>query len=134
MMKLPRKKFRAAEDSAAERGVVAVEMVVVAPVLIMLLLGVVEFGRYYNASINVTSAAREAVRKVALYDSASAAAAATAAASPVTVSVDAVTPCPASGIGGDASITLTSAFTFDAFLVGLGNKTITRTAVMRCGG
>ena len=107
-------------------------MVVVAPVLIMLLLGVVEFGRYYNASINVTSAAREAVRKVALYDSASAAAA-TAAASPVTVSVGAMTTCPASGIG-DASITLTSAFTFDAFLVGLGNKTITRTAVMRCGG
>ena len=133
MMKLPRKKFRAAENSAAERGVVAVEMVVVAPVLIMLLLGVVEFGRYYNASINVTSAAREAVRKVALYDSASAAAAATAAASPVTVSVGAMTTCPASGIG-DASITLTSAFTFDAFLVGLGNKTITRTAVMRCGG
>ena len=133
MMNLPKMRLRADKHAAGERGAVAVEIVVAAPVLILLLLGVVEFGRYYNATINVTSAAREAVRKVALYDSGSAAATATAAANPVTVSVGAMTTCPASG-SGNASITLTSAFTFDAILVGLGNKTISRTAVMRCGG
>ncbi len=133
MPSLRRPKLPPGSDSAAERGVAALEMVIVAPILIVMLIGIVEFGRYYNATINVTSAAREAVRKVALYDSANAGSAATAAASPLSVSVGAMVTCPASGIG-NASITLNSSFTFDALLVGLGSRTITRTAVMRCGG
>lgn len=133
MCKLRKRKLGALKPSRAERGIVAVEMVVAAPILIVMLIGIVEFGRYYNASISVTHAAREAVRKVALYDSASASATASTAATPVAVSVGSMVTCPVSGVG-NASITLNSSFTFDALIVGLGSKTITRTAVMRCGG
>jgi Flp pilus assembly protein TadG len=49
-----------------ERGAVAVEMALVLPVLILLLLGIMEFGRAYNAQITLTSAAREGVRVMAI--------------------------------------------------------------------
>ena len=49
-----------------ERGAVAVEFALLAPVLIMLLLGIMEFGRAYNAQITLSSAAREGVRVMAI--------------------------------------------------------------------
>ena len=49
-----------------ERGAAAVELAIILPILLTLLFGIIEFGRAYNASIVVTHAAREAVRKVAL--------------------------------------------------------------------
>ena len=133
MPRLKRQKLRPDGQFETERGVAALELVIVVPVLIVLFLGIVEFGRYYNASINVTHAAREGVRRVALYDSASAEQKAKDAALPVLVSLVSMAPCPSSGIG-DASITIRSSFTFDPLLVGLGSRPITRTAVMRCGG
>jgi len=45
-----------------ERGAVAVEFALLAPVLVMLLLGIMEFGRAYNVQISLSSAAREGVR------------------------------------------------------------------------
>jgi Flp pilus assembly protein TadG len=133
MSTMRKQKLGTLKPTRTERGIAAVEMAIAAPILIVLLLGIVEFGRYYNASISVTHAAREAVRKVALGDSAGASGAASTAANPVSVSVGSMVTCPVSGIG-NASITLNSSFTFDALIVGLGTKTITRTAVMRCGG
>lgn len=49
-----------------EHGAVAVEFALLAPVLIMLLLGIMEFGRAYNAQISLSSAAREGVRVMAI--------------------------------------------------------------------
>lgn len=49
-----------------ERGAVAVEFAIVAPVLVMLLLGIMEFGRAYNAQVTLSSAAREGVRVMAI--------------------------------------------------------------------
>ena len=51
---------------ASERGAVAVEFAILAPVLVMLLLGIMEFGRAYNAQISLTNAAREGVRVMAI--------------------------------------------------------------------
>lgn len=51
---------------ASERGAVAVELALLAPVLIMLLLGIMEFGRAYNVQISLTNAAREGVRSMAI--------------------------------------------------------------------
>ena len=133
MSTMRKRKLGALKPTRAERGIAAIEMAVAAPILVVMLIGIVEFGRYYNASISVTHAAREAVRKVALGDSAGASGAAVTAANPVSVSVGSMVACPATGIG-NASITINSSFTFDALIVGLGSKTITRTAVMRCGG
>ena len=63
---------------ASERGAVAVEFAILAPLLIMLLLGIMEFGRAYNVQITLSNAAREGVRVMAINNSATAAAIATA--------------------------------------------------------
>ncbi|MDN3934952.1 TadE/TadG family type IV pilus assembly protein [Arthrobacter sp. YD4] len=49
-----------------ERGAVAVEFALLAPVLVMLLLGIMEFGRAYNVQVSLSSAAREGVRVMAI--------------------------------------------------------------------
>lgn len=51
---------------ASERGAVAVEFALLAPVLIMLLLGIMEFGRAYNVQVSLSNAAREGVRVMAI--------------------------------------------------------------------
>ena len=57
----------------SERGAVAVEFAIVAPVLVMLLLGIMEFGRAYNAQASLSAAAREGVRVMAITNNAAAA-------------------------------------------------------------
>ena len=117
-----------------ERGVAAVELAFIFPILLLMLLGIVQYGRYYNATIAVTHASREAVRTVALSGPVSAQTAATNAAPGLTVVASSVTTCPASGIG-NAQVTVTNSFSFtDNLGFGLGPFTISRTGVMRCGG
>lgn len=58
---------------ASERGAVAVEFAIVAPVLVMLLLGIVEFSRAYNAQASLAASAREGVRVMAISNNLSAA-------------------------------------------------------------
>ena len=118
----------------------AVEFVVMFPILLALMLGMVEFGRFYNASITVTHASREAVRVVALCSTGScngaAHTAANTAASPLSLQGGSPeTDCPLSGVG-NASFTATASFTWDpllSFVPGLP-ASISRSAVMRCGG
>lgn len=125
-----------------EGGLVAVEFVIIFPVLLLLILGIVQFGRYYNATITVTHSAREAVRTVALCPSVSCGAAtqtaASTAASPLAggVTVPVIANCPASGVG-NASVTVRNSFSWDplfSFSVPGLPSTISRSAVMRCGG
>lgn len=54
---------------ASERGAVAVEFALLAPVLIMILLGIMEFGRAYNVQATLTNAARDGVRVMAIDNS-----------------------------------------------------------------
>jgi Flp pilus assembly protein TadG len=53
-------------DDIAQRGVVAVEFVLVAPLLFLLLFGIIQFGRAYNAKVELTGAVREGARALAL--------------------------------------------------------------------
>ncbi|MGP0224887.1 MULTISPECIES: TadE/TadG family type IV pilus assembly protein [unclassified Paenarthrobacter] len=53
-------------DRASERGAVAVEFALLAPVLVLLVLGIMEFGRAYNAQVSLSNAAREGVRVMAI--------------------------------------------------------------------
>lgn len=122
------------ERKARERGVVAVEFAIVFPFLLLMLLGIVQFGRYYNATIAVTHASREAVRTVALGGAESPQMVADNAAPGLTVVASAVQSCPSSG-AGNARVTVTNSFSFtDDLGFGLGPFTISRTGVMRCGG
>lgn len=68
-------------SKSSERGAVAVEFALLAPVLIMLLFGIMEFGRAYNTQITLTSAAREGARVMAIENNQSAAEAAATKAS-----------------------------------------------------
>ncbi|MGP4031547.1 TadE/TadG family type IV pilus assembly protein [Pseudarthrobacter sp. 1C304] len=58
-----------------ERGAVAVEFALVAPILMGLVVSIVEFSSFYNLQISVTQAAREAAREMAVTDDAGLAAA-----------------------------------------------------------
>ncbi len=121
----------------SDRGAAAVEFALIVPVLLLLLLGIVEFGRAYHAQLSVSAAAREAVRVMAIDNDVDAAVstARNAAASlvpPVDEDLVVVTPeqC-APGIDVTVVIEypmvfITGAFAPDITLTGIG--------VMRCGG
>jgi Flp pilus assembly protein TadG len=49
-----------------ETGAVAVEFALLLPVLLLILLGIIEFGRAFNTQITLTQAAREGVRVMAI--------------------------------------------------------------------
>ncbi|MFF1828831.1 TadE/TadG family type IV pilus assembly protein [Paenarthrobacter sp. NPDC058040] len=50
-----------------ERGAVAVEMAILLPVLLLILVGIVEFGRALNVQVSLTQAAREGARYAAVH-------------------------------------------------------------------
>ena len=50
----------------SDRGAVAVEFALLLPVLVLLVFGIIDFGRILNAQITVTQAAREGARLAAL--------------------------------------------------------------------
>ena len=63
----------AAKQSRRDRGAAAVEFALVMPLLLILVLGIAEFGRAYNIQTTLSAAAREGVRVMALQNSSSAA-------------------------------------------------------------
>ncbi len=117
-----------------DRGAAMVEFAIVLPLLLMLLMGIIEFGRAYNTQISIQAAAREGARELALHKSSSDVDARVRAAAP-SVTIDSIsqTPCPATG-DGQAKVVVTENFTFSIpFVPSLGTKTLTATGVMRCG-
>lgn len=129
------KKTRNKSTDSKSRGAVAVEFALVAPLLLALVTGIVEFANAYNAQISVTQAAREAARTMAVKNSQPDAKAAAVAGAPglnsgafvYTFSPTACTP--------DATMKVTISYT-SATLTGLFGSSVTLTGVgaMRCGG
>jgi Flp pilus assembly protein TadG len=123
-----------------DRGAVAVEMALVLPILIVLVFGVIDFGRLFNAQIAVTQAAREGARLAALGNSVSTVTTKSRAAAPnLTPLGVAVTSCPAGATQTtDAVVVVTYSFTFSNPLVNLvglpTTKTVTGTGHMPCQG
>jgi Flp pilus assembly protein TadG len=52
--------------SSADRGATAVEFALLLPLLLLIVLGIIDFGRMLNAQVTLTQAAREGSRLVAL--------------------------------------------------------------------
>jgi Flp pilus assembly protein TadG len=116
-----------------ERGAVMVEFAIILPLLLLLLMGIVEFGRAYNTQVSIQAAAREGARELALRHSSTQVETATRNGAPsVTIDTITQTPCPATG-DGQATVTVTESFTFGIPFLPLGTKTLTATGVMRCG-
>jgi Flp pilus assembly protein TadG len=108
-----------------DRGVVALELVLVAPLLIALVLAIASFGVFFSKKIEVTSAARDAARTLALRGTPT---------YPAGMTPSGVVTCAPGDTTGNASVTLTTTYTFSIPLVPLGTKTITAKGTMRCGG
>lgn len=109
-------------------------MAVILPVLLLLVFGLVEFSRAFNAKAVVTHASREGVRVLAITgDAGEAADAARAASGPLNVTLVGIstTACIP---GEPTSMTVTYPFEWLMPLIGEGTLTISTTAVMRCGG
>lgn len=109
-------KRRQAANDPRDRGSVAVEFALLLPVLLLLIFGIIDFGRAINDQITLTQAAREGARLASLGYSASAVttraqSAATGLSPAPTVAV--TTACPTgAGNGVDAVVKLTYTFTF----------------------
>ena len=54
---------RGSRRRGADLGAVAVETALVLPILLLLIFGIIEFGRLYNAQLTLTHGAREGVRE-----------------------------------------------------------------------
>ncbi|NYJ74293.1 TadE/TadG family type IV pilus assembly protein [Allobranchiibius huperziae] len=125
-----------------ERGAAAVEFALVAPLLILLAGGIMEFGRAYEAQTTLSGAARASVRVMALSNDPTAArtaAKSVASSSSITLSDSqiAVSPasCATSGATPPATATVTISYPLHFFtnLFGTG-VTLTGRGSMRCNG
>ncbi len=117
------------------------ELALVLPLLLLLLFGVIDFGRMLHTQITLTEAAREGARAAALgFDPG---ARVTRAAAGVTLASASVAACPDDDLSADASVTVSHAFrpvtplgSLLGFFGGQGDGTVTITArgVMPCVG
>ena len=100
---------------ARDRGSAAVEFALVLPLLLLLVFGIIDFGRALNAQITLTQAAREGVRLAALgYSAAAVQTRAAAAATGLSgVAVTVATSCaPGAGPAADAVVDVRYTFSF----------------------
>lgn len=129
-----------------ERGAVAVEMAVLLPLLLLVLIGTMEFGRVFNVQNSLTQAAREGARYAALHykDSGFDVEGATLAAAPSLNGLGVVVADNASACAPNANVEVTTSVSLPSlsgFLdagwfgsPGLFPMTLTGVGVMRCGG
>jgi Flp pilus assembly protein TadG len=117
-----------------ERGAAIVEMALILPLLIMLVFGIVEFGRAYNTKVTLTHSAREAVRVLAItQDPAKAQAAAVASATTLDAAQLSFTST-ACVPGQPTQVTVSYPFSYDIPLINSDTVTLSGQGVMRCGG
>lgn len=121
---------------ANERGAVAVEFAILAPVLVMILLGIMEFGRAYNAQVSLTNAAREGVRVMAITNNQAAArtAAKNAAPSISPALVDSNIAFSAASCATNAQMTVTVNYTLSTMTGIAGPFAMRGRGVMLCAG
>lgn len=116
-----------------ERGANALEFALIAPILILLLLGIVDFGRGYNAQVTLTHAAREGARECSFGNDGAAAATAAAGGYGSDPSFGASCDNTCATPGDPATVTVN--YTFD-FITPLpfGPIAMSESATQRCGG
>lgn len=134
-MKRSTSKLPGAGREGRERGAAAVEFGLVAPLLLLLVGGIVEFSHMYNLQISVTQAAREAARTMAVEHDATAAQAAGIAGAPGLdpASFGFAFASVCDGAPGNAAVTVTYTAGSLTGLLGAG-LTLEGEGAMRCGG
>jgi Flp pilus assembly protein TadG len=122
-----------ARSERSDRGAAMVEFALILPILLMLVIGIIEFGRAYNTTVSMQAAAREGAREAALGNDGIVDATVRDAAPSVDIDTVTLTQACVDGEDGQAVVTVTEDFTFGIPFVPLGTKTLTATGVMRCG-
>lgn len=121
-----------------DRGAEAVEFALIAPILILLVLGIAEFGRAYYVQSMVSAGARDGVRVMALQNNPEAAKdAARNGAAPLDIHNIIVSPTSCDAVPGEAAQTAQVTITYDfEFLSGLfgAGMTLSGKGTMRCNG
>jgi Flp pilus assembly protein TadG len=109
-----------------------VEAAFILPILLLLILGIIDFSRAYNAKQTLTHASREAVRTFVVTEDAGATQAAFDAA------VAALSGASLDPMGGGCTpgepVTATARYTFDFLVLPFASVGMDTQAVMRCGG
>jgi Flp pilus assembly protein TadG len=121
---------------------VAVEFALLAPVLILLLFGITEFGRAYNVQISLSNAAREGARVMAVSNDPAAARSAVRGALGTLVPVladnnivfTASTPAGAKTCSAGAQMSVTVAYTLSTMTGIAGPFAMQGQGAMLCGG
>jgi Flp pilus assembly protein TadG len=124
-----------------ERGATAVEFAFIVPLLLLLVLGIAEFGHAFQVQGTLSAAAREGARAMALRNDPAAARAAVRDAAPtldpaITDAQIAVTPstCPLVS-AGSTNVRVTISYPMPLFTDLFGASVdLTGTGVMRCSG
>src|SRR4051812_21383215 len=130
-----------------ERGASAVEFAFIVPLLILLVLGIAEFGHAFQVQGTLSAAAREGVREMALQNDPVKARDVVRQAAPslnpgitndqikIKIEGDTAQTCPTTAVGGSKSVRLTITYPmpFLTHFFGAG-VTLTGTGVMRCNG
>ena len=123
-----------------ERGASAVEFALIVPLLVLLVLGIAEFGHAFQVQGTLSAAAREGVRAMALQNNPATARAAvqnaTASLRPtVTNTQIVITPatCPAAGGSTNVRVTISYRMPYLTGFFGSGLN-LSGTGVMRCNG
>ena len=124
----------------SERGASAVEFAFIVPLLLLLAVGIAEFGRAFQVQGTMSAAAREGVRTMALQNDPAAARATvrnvTSTFDPaVTDAQITITPAACPLTGGSTTVRLSIDYDMP-FLTGLfgAGVDVTGTGVMRCNG
>ena len=117
--------------AASERGAAMVEFALLLPLLIMLVFGIITFGRAYFAKVELASAVREGARAEALDKDPVSATVTAGQGLPVT-DVQVLSTCTP-GVDGQAKVKATYTFDFDIPLVTSGTKALSAIGPMRCG-
>jgi Flp pilus assembly protein TadG len=120
-----------------DRGAVMVELALILPVLLMVMIGIIDFGRAYSYQESIYGAAREGARVLALGQPGQVNTAVNNARGSATVtSITTGGSCPATADPTNpvyATVTVKAKITFGIPFISLGTKTLTATARMLCG-
>lgn len=122
--------FRQSFDSR-DGGAAVLEFALIVPLMLIMLVGIIEFGRAYSVVISLQGAVREGARSLALGEDSTTVADVIRSSTAITIDGITQTPCPVAG--GTATVWANQLFTFGIPFVPLGSLTLEAKASMRCG-